>query len=692
MIRIERLSHRDCFIFKNVLMKKIIFLTFCSFLMVLSVVVEAQSQCATLAVNSTSPPILPCDTSKTVDIDFLANININFPVNATDVYTVNPIPYNPLPWVGTNSVLNNTDDQWSQVVPLPFSFCFFGNTYNSYVIGSNGRISFDTTLAGTFDAWQTSTPLITAPNATQNTMNNTIMAPYHDTDPGVSGVNTQITWDTFGVAPCRVMVINWTTLPMFSCNNLIDSQQIVLYELSNVIDINIANKPLCAGWNGGLALQGIQNSTGTVAYTVPGRNNTVWTANDDSYRFEPAGAPYVFATQYTWRDVTTGNILGNGPSLKLTPPYPMGVVVEAAITGGCNSDVSTARDTSLFIQGEVDAQFDVIEDSICLGEPIILSNTSTVNNSPFPAPNLLINTWDFGDGTILDDNNPVVSYSYTQGGVYTIQLSIVDTVLGCRDTIEKTVFVEATPYIEMTASPTTICLGDQVIFVDSSAPHTVSTTYDFDDGNVLLNEHNPKHTFERLGNYNVSFSGEYLICDDPEIIVPIQVNDYPQVNLGEDRTFCPGQDSIVRLLNIANPGQILTWSTGEQEPFITVNANETGRYWASAETQGCESVDSVWVKRDCYLNIPNSFTPNGDGRNDYFLPRQLLSSGLIGFSMKIMNRWGEVIFQTDKVDGRGWDGKLGGNQQSIGVYVYQIEATWKNGFSNSFTGNVTLVR
>jgi len=674
-------------------MKKILFLGVCSFLMMLSIVSEAQSQCANLSVNSTSPPILPCDTAKTVDIDFLANININFPVNATDTYAVRSIPYNPLPWVGANSVLNNTDDLWSQVVQLPFPFCFFGNTYNSYVIGSNGRISFDTILAGTFDAWQTSgPPVITAPNATQNTMNNTIMAPYHDTDPGVFSVNTQITWDTFGVAPCRTMVINWTTLPMFSCNNLIDSQQIVLYELSNVIDINIANKPLCAGWNDGLALEGIQNSTGTIAYTVPGRNNTVWTANDDSYRFEPAGTPYPFTTSYIWRDVITGNVLANGPNLKLVPPYPAGVVVEAAINGGCNAETSYARDTSLFIQGEVDAQFDIIEDSICLGEPIVFSNLSTVNNSPFPAPNLLVNTWDYGDGTILIDNNAVHTYSYTQGGVYTIQLSILDTILGCRDTIEKTVFVEATPYIEMSASPTTICLGETVVFKDSSAPHTVSTTYDFDDGNVLANLHNPKHTFERAGTYNVSFSGEYLICDDPEIIVPIQVNDFPKVNLGEDLKFCPGRDSTLRLLNIENPNQILTWSTGEKAPFITINANETGRYWASAETMGCSSVDSVWVKRDCYLNIPNSFSPNGDGRNDYFLPRQLLSSGLIGFSMKIMNRWGELIFQTDKTDGRGWDGKLGGNLQPIGAYVYQIDAVWSNGFSNSFRGNVTLVR
>ena len=97
-------------------------------------------------------------------------------------------------------------------------------------------------------------------------------------------------------------------------------------------------------------------------------------------------------------------------------------------------------------------------------------------------------------------------------------------------------------------------------------------------------------------------------------------------------------------------------------------------------------------KRDCYLNIPNSFSPNADGRNDYFIPRQLLSAGLKEFSMKIFNRWGELIFETDKLDGRGWDGKYGGDAQPVGVYVYLIEAQWNNNYRNSFKGNITLLR
>ena len=92
------------------------------------------------------------------------------------------------------------------------------------------------------------------------------------------------------------------------------------------------------------------------------------------------------------------------------------------------------------------------------------------------------------------------------------------------------------------------------------------------------------------------------------------------------------------------------------------------------------------------MDIPNVFTPNGDGLNDYFFPRTLLTSGLTSFSMKIFNRWGQEIFATTTTDGRGWDGKLNDVPQPEGVFVYIIEATFKDGQHEHRQGNVTLLR
>ena len=80
--------------------------------------------------------------------------------------------------------------------------------------------------------------------------------------------------------------------PMFSgsCNTMIANQQLILYETTNYIDVMLKSKPMCSGWNGGRAILGIQNSTGTLFAVAPGKNSTQWTSTTEGYRFSPAGA------------------------------------------------------------------------------------------------------------------------------------------------------------------------------------------------------------------------------------------------------------------------------------------------------------------------------------------------------------------------------------------------------------------
>ena len=107
---------------------------------------------------------------------------------------------------------------------------------------------------------------------------------------------------------------------------------------------------------------------------------------------------------------------------------------------------------------------------------------------------------------------------------------------------------------------------------------------------------------------------------------------------------------------------------------------------------GCPSSDSITVLNDCYMNLPNVFTPNGDGVNDFFFPRDYLTKGLTAFKMEIYNRWGEIIFSTTKTDGAGWDGKYNGIPQPEGVFIYKMDATFKDGVHEHHQGNFTLLR
>lgn len=684
-------------------------------------------------------------------------------LKSTDSYSVDPIPYNPYPWVGANQLFVGTDDIWSAAIPLPFPFCFFGQKYNSVIIGANGQVGFDMTQAGLYNAWASAGMVAPVSNAA---MNNTIMAPYHDVDPSVPYAGKNITWDLYGTAPCRYMVISWDSVPMFSCNNLLASQQIVLFESTYLIDINIKTKPLCAGWNSGTAHQGIQNAAGTVAFMVPGRNGTQWTANNDSYRFTPAGLGGN-TLSYVWKELPGGNVLGTGPTLSFFPPANTQVTVEMTVTTNCDTLVAALGDTmDIIVTGEVTSGFTYDIHLGCEKDTVIFNNTSvsSAGGTPFyvwsfgdgisssqTSPTHIYNTqdtfrvrliasdngcfdttevlidlrhpivstfttqddsicvgtqtimtsasipagivthsWNMGDGTIINSGTtPLQSHTYSAAGIYTITLIVTDT-LGCSDTSTRVVFVDALGYANFTMTDSTLCVGEPVFFDDTLSANTISFEWDFGDGKKLANVHNPTHTWDAMGNYNVVLISKYKVCPDIVVQKPVIIDNFPVVNLGPDTSICPGLTGSLTLYNVHNQGAINQWSTGESASSITVT--QPGHYWLQASNGDCATTDSIWIKRDCYLNIPNSFSPGGDGLNDYFLPREILSSGLTKFKMNIYNRWGENVFTTDKIDGRGWDGKYNGKPQPIGSYVYVIEAEFINNVRKSYKGNVTLIR
>src|SRR5690606_26006739 len=80
-------------------------------------------------------------------------------------------------------------------------------------------------------------------------------------------------------------------LPQFSCGTSVGLQtsQIVIYEISNIIEVYIGNRTSCTGWNSGSGVVGIQNAAGTQAYVPPGRNTGTWSAQNEAWRFVPTG-------------------------------------------------------------------------------------------------------------------------------------------------------------------------------------------------------------------------------------------------------------------------------------------------------------------------------------------------------------------------------------------------------------------
>ena len=106
------------------------------------------------------------------------------PIHASNTYVVEPLGFELVAPLNAGTVIpSGIDDTWSQVISIPFDFCFFGNTYNSLVVGSNGVVSFNTALAGGFCEWSFANPL----PSTTVPYPNSINGAYHDIDPAVGG-------------------------------------------------------------------------------------------------------------------------------------------------------------------------------------------------------------------------------------------------------------------------------------------------------------------------------------------------------------------------------------------------------------------------------------------------------------------------------------------------------------------------
>ena len=71
------------------------------------------------------------------------------------------------------------------------------------------------------------------------------------------------------------------------------------------------------------------------------------------------------------------------------------------------------------------------------------------------------------------------------------------------------------------------------------------------------------------------------------------------------------------------------------------------------------------------LEVPNAFSPNGDGINDEF---RVVFKSLKTYNIVIFNRWGRVVYKSNDPS-KGWDGKIGRNVAASGTYYYVIEAT-----------------
>jgi gliding motility-associated-like protein len=260
-------------------------------------------------------------------------------------------------YLNAPSQVNLSDDSWSGSVNIGFPFSFYGNNYSQCVIGSNGLISFNLANANGYCPWSLG-GVGTLPNPGFAAARNTIMLTYQDINPSLGG---QIQYQTIGTAPNRRFVVLYKNIFMFSCTSQCNYMAIILYETTNVFELHIGNKPLCNGWNGGLAIQGSENNPGNLAHITPGRNNSQWSANQDGRRFTPTAPnntatytmgqiPYLIVTSpgtnFLWAN-TLGQTFPYNNGVLNVPVVPPGTTGYFLSASACNTNIgSITQDTT----------------------------------------------------------------------------------------------------------------------------------------------------------------------------------------------------------------------------------------------------------------------------------------------------------------------------------------------------------
>jgi gliding motility-associated-like protein len=291
-------------------------------------------------------------------------------------------------------------------------------------------------------------------------------------------------------------------------------------------------------------------------------------------------------------------------------------------------------------------------------------------------------TWNNGS----TGNTLVVS----QEGTYTVSA----TYAGC--TIVDTVRVKTTGVPALTLPnyavcdnklPFTVTLPNEVTDVFDSFAWSNNTT----GATTILNTAN---TYTVTATMECgSTSNSFTLTTAPEP---------PTFTLGNDTSFCiNGRPSPILL----KPNFALTnylWNTGATTPTITVSPTLGGRgvYRLSTSNACGTKTDEITIE-GCPPNyyIPNTFTPNGDGKNDVFTV--FASDAIVDItSMQIFDRWGEPVFNGQNIppergssgQGRGWDGTFRNQAAISDVYIYIITIAFADGTTETAKGDVTLLR
>ncbi|MGQ0827264.1 MAG: PKD domain-containing protein [Bacteroidota bacterium] len=324
---------------------------------------------------------------------------------------------------------------------------------------------------------------------------------------------------------------------------------------------------------------------------------------------------------------------------------------------------------------------------LCLNESLLLTNTSS------PATGNIF-SWNLGDGTNSTSSSSFTK-NYTTPGTYTITLAAQNSTLGCKDTISK--IVKIVPFPVVTAIGDSVCKFDSAYFSVENYNPLNNYTYSWTPSIELNNPttYNPTITSSlNSGFYTVTVvdTNGCTNSDDAYLyVVP------PLVGFTFDTTIVVGDIVYLPISNL-NGSVKFTWSPEDglscldcSNPSVQPLKDKSYSLYAE-DIFGCSNAMyyfNIHIRPETFIELPTTFTPNGDGTNDIIYVKGWGIKDLLSF--QIYNRWGELVFETSELS-EGWNGHYKGMLQNNDIYVYKVRATsWLNQ-ELSKEGHINLMR
>jgi len=215
------------------------------------------------------------------------------------------------------------------------------------------------------------------------------------------------------------------------------------------------------------------------------------------------------------------------------------------------------------------------------------------------------------------------------------------------------------------------------------------------------------HTFARKGATNVYayFNSDLTIYEQQTGNNMVNIG-YQTYAIGVPETSVSvyrGEPYPLSIFQYGEPATSILWTpafalncTDCFTPLLKTNSSTLVKTVATSK-YGC--ADSAQIAVNAYyrshLALPNVFTPNGDGNNDYFYVIGGKEVTLVKL-FRIMNRWGATVFNSNNTLPNsytdGWNGTQNGKPAEEGTYIYQIIVQLSNGTTETYKGNITLIR